>query len=138
MLTATLENLVNRGLPRSVRARELCAQLSGKSVAIVIRDVTRLRVTSTGVTLALTFDELAADATVSGGPLGLLAHDRVGEARHRGVHGGDRARVGHQPLDGRIEIGLDAVRLDAAPRDDPGEQFRQPAGQAAECPVPEQ
>jgi ubiquinone biosynthesis protein UbiJ len=82
MLTATLENLVNRGLPRSVRARELCAQLSGKSVAIVIRDVTRLRVTSTGVTLAVTFDELAAHATVSGGLLGLLALGGAGAQAH--------------------------------------------------------
>ena len=31
MLTATLENLLNRGLPRSPRARQLCAALSGRS-----------------------------------------------------------------------------------------------------------
>ena len=32
MLTATLEKLLNRGLPRSPRARELCAQLAGRSL----------------------------------------------------------------------------------------------------------
>jgi ubiquinone biosynthesis accessory factor UbiJ len=77
MLTTTLENLLNRGLPRSVRARQLCAELSGRSLAIVIRDITRLRVTSTGLTLAVGMEPLAApreaDATLTGGPLGLLA-----------------------------------------------------------------
>jgi ubiquinone biosynthesis protein UbiJ len=73
MLTATLENLLNRGLPRSPRARQLCAELSGRSVAIVVRDIARLRVASTGLTLAVTADEREADATVTGGPLGLLA-----------------------------------------------------------------
>jgi ubiquinone biosynthesis accessory factor UbiJ len=73
MLTATLENLVNRGLPRSLRARQLCAALSGRSIAIVIRDIARLRVSSTGVTLAIALDEREADATLSGGPFTLLA-----------------------------------------------------------------
>ena len=73
MLTATLENLLNRGLPRSVRARELCAELQGRSLAIDIRDIARLRVASNGLQLAVTRDEEPADATVSGGPLGLAA-----------------------------------------------------------------
>jgi ubiquinone biosynthesis protein UbiJ len=73
MLTATLENLINRGLPRSPRARQLCAQLAGSSVAIVIRDIMRLRVISNGATLSVAADELAAQAELSGGPFALLA-----------------------------------------------------------------
>jgi ubiquinone biosynthesis protein UbiJ len=72
MLTATLENLMNRGLPRSPRARQLVARLSGRSVALVAPDVVRLRLTSTGQTLALTRDEAPADATLTGGVLSLL------------------------------------------------------------------
>src|SRR6266699_1781518 len=68
-----LENLVNRGLPRSVRARELCAELAGRSLAVEIRDIARLRVASNGLQLTVTRDEEPADATVSGGPLGVLA-----------------------------------------------------------------
>ena len=73
MLSATLDNLLNRGLPRSPRARQLCAELEGKSVAIEIRDITRLRMTSTGQTLTVTRDEAPADATLAGAPLSLLA-----------------------------------------------------------------
>jgi len=73
MLTATLENLMNRGLPRSPRARQLVASLSGRSVALVVPDVVRLRLTSTGQTLAVTRDDMPADATLTGGVLSLLA-----------------------------------------------------------------
>ncbi len=73
MLTTMLENLLNRGLPRSPRARQLCAGLSGRSVAIVAPDIIRLRVASSGPTLAVTIDDAPADATLSGGVLSLLA-----------------------------------------------------------------
>ncbi len=73
MLTVTLENLLNRGLPRSPRARQLCAALAGRSVALVVPDIVRLRVTSNGQTLAVTGDDAPADATLSGGLLSLLA-----------------------------------------------------------------
>ncbi|MBV8909726.1 MAG: SCP2 sterol-binding domain-containing protein [Gammaproteobacteria bacterium] len=73
MLTATLENLLNRGLPRSFRAREICANLEGRSLALAIPHIARLRLTSTGVTLAASFDAEPADATLTGGPLALLA-----------------------------------------------------------------
>jgi ubiquinone biosynthesis accessory factor UbiJ len=72
-MLATLEKALNRGLPRSVRARELCAELEGRSLAIEIRDIARLRVASNGLQLSVTRDEEPADATVSGGPLGLAA-----------------------------------------------------------------
>src|SRR2546421_12571680 len=68
-----LETLVTRGLPRWVRARELCAELAGCSLAIEIRDIARLRVASNELQLAVTRDQEPADATVSGGPLGVLA-----------------------------------------------------------------
>ena len=93
MMLSTLENLLNRGLPRSPRARALCAELSGRSLAIEIREVARLRVASNGLLLTVTRDDEAADATVSGGPLGLaaLAADvPPGAAQLRGVSiGGD-------------------------------------------------
>jgi ubiquinone biosynthesis protein UbiJ len=73
MLGATLERLLNRALPRSVRARQLTAQLQNRSLAIEVREFTRLRVSSNGVTLAVTADAEPADATLSGGPLALAA-----------------------------------------------------------------
>ena len=73
MLNETLANLLNRGLPRSPRARQLCAELTGKSVAIVIRDLARFRVSSNGQTLGVSRDAGPADATIAGGPLSLLA-----------------------------------------------------------------
>ncbi|HUL19767.1 MAG TPA: SCP2 sterol-binding domain-containing protein [Steroidobacteraceae bacterium] len=72
MLSATLEKLLNRGLPRSPRARELCAQLSGRSLGIELRDMARLRLASNGVTLELAFSNAPADASLSGGPFGFL------------------------------------------------------------------
>jgi ubiquinone biosynthesis protein UbiJ len=73
MLSATLEKLLNRGLPRSPRARQLCAALSGRSVAIVVPDILRLRVSSNGQTLTVLRDDAPADATLRGGALSLLA-----------------------------------------------------------------
>ncbi|MGH8275971.1 MAG: ubiquinone biosynthesis accessory factor UbiJ, partial [Steroidobacteraceae bacterium] len=73
MLTETIGNLLNRGLPRSPRARQLCAELAGRSLAVEVRGIARLRVESTGVTLAVTRSEAQADATLAGGLLGLLA-----------------------------------------------------------------
>ena len=73
MLNETLANLLNRGLPRSPRARQLCAALAGKSVAIVIRDLARFRVSSNGQTFDVSRDASPANATIAGGPLSLLA-----------------------------------------------------------------
>ena len=73
MLSATIEKLLNRGLPRSPRARQLCAQLNGRSVAIELSAITRLHVASTGQTLTVTRGAAPADATIAGGALGLLA-----------------------------------------------------------------
>jgi ubiquinone biosynthesis protein UbiJ len=84
MLTATLENVLNRGLPRSPRAQQLCAELSGRRLAIAIAPVRsgssgQLLVESTGVSVKLstaTPETLASappDATITGGPFSLLA-----------------------------------------------------------------
>jgi ubiquinone biosynthesis accessory factor UbiJ len=73
MVSWTLENLLNRGLPRSLRAREICAELSGRSLALAVPHIARLRLVSTGVTLAVSFNAEPADAMLSGGPLALLA-----------------------------------------------------------------
>jgi ubiquinone biosynthesis protein UbiJ len=80
MLTRTIDNIVNRGLPRSPRARELVAQLKGRSVAIGIDGFARVRVESDGtlVHVATASGPAAADATICGGPLALLALMRPG------------------------------------------------------------
>jgi len=86
MLT-TIANLLNRGLPRSPRARQLCAELAGRSIALVIPGIARLRVASNGQTLSVTRDEAPADATLSGGALSLLALS--GESGQAAVQRGD-------------------------------------------------
>ena len=73
MLTATVENVLNRGLPRSPRAQQLCAELAGRRVAIQVPEVVRWLLESTGNSLRLTRSDLSADAEIVGGPFGLLA-----------------------------------------------------------------
>jgi ubiquinone biosynthesis accessory factor UbiJ len=73
MLTATIENVLNRGLPRSPRAQQLCAELAGRRIAIEAPAMARLLVESTGNSLRVTRGNLPADAEVIGGPLSLLA-----------------------------------------------------------------
>lgn len=85
MLTSTLENVLNRGLPRSPRAQQLCAELAGRRVRIAIAAVPTVYVLveSTGASLklsAITAGTLGSappgappDAIVTGGPLSLLA-----------------------------------------------------------------
>ncbi len=74
MLTSTIENVLNRGLPRSPRARQLCRALQGRRVAIEVTGFTRFIVESTGETLSVTRDATAtAEAELAGGPLSLMA-----------------------------------------------------------------
>ena len=80
MITATLENLLNRGLPRSPRAQQLCAELAGRKVAVAIAGSPRyVLVESTGMSLklsAVSAQVLAStpvEATITGGPFSLLA-----------------------------------------------------------------
>ena len=72
MLTATIENVLNRGLPRSPRAQQLCAELAGRCIAIEAPALARLLVESTGNCLRITRGSLPADAEIIGGPLSLL------------------------------------------------------------------
>jgi ubiquinone biosynthesis accessory factor UbiJ len=81
MLTSTLENVLNRGFPRSPRAQQLCAELAGRKVAVAVASgpMLHILIESTGTSLKLSVvkaEVLAAsppDATVMGGPLSLLA-----------------------------------------------------------------
>jgi ubiquinone biosynthesis accessory factor UbiJ len=80
MLTATIENVLNRGLPRSPRAQALCAELAGRRVCVEIDAISRVLVESTGVSLKVVspvspevLRESPPGATISGGPFGLLA-----------------------------------------------------------------
>ena len=55
MLTSTLENVLNRGLPRSPRAQQLCAELAGRRVGIRVASLPSayVLVESTGTSLKL-------------------------------------------------------------------------------------
>ena len=78
MLTSTLENVLNRGLPRSPRAQQLCAELAGRRLLVAVTGL-QVLVESTGVSLKLSVVSPQAlvsappEATVTGGPLSLLA-----------------------------------------------------------------
>jgi ubiquinone biosynthesis protein UbiJ len=74
MLTSAIENVLNRGLPRSPRARQLCKELQGHRVGVEVIGFTRWLIESTGDTLRVTRDtETPAEADLAGGPLSLLA-----------------------------------------------------------------
>ena len=72
MLRSTLENLLNRGLPRSVRAGQLCTELDGRRLAVEAPGLGRLLIESTGTSLHLRRGSETADASIVGGPLSLL------------------------------------------------------------------
>lgn len=76
MLAATLENLLNRGLPRSPRAQQLCLELAGRRLAIDAGPLMRVVVESNGDSLKLSLGSGEADAQVRGGPFSLLALGR--------------------------------------------------------------
>ena len=84
MLTSTIENVLNRGLPRSPRAQQLCAELAGRRVVVAIAptelgNAAHILVESTGASLKLslikeeTLTSSPRDATVIGGPFSLLS-----------------------------------------------------------------
>lgn len=73
MLTSTIENVLNRGLPRSPRAQQLCAELTGRRIAIEAPALARVLVESTGTSLRITRGPTPADAEIIGGPLSLLS-----------------------------------------------------------------
>jgi ubiquinone biosynthesis accessory factor UbiJ len=110
MLTATLGNLLNRGLPRSFRAREICAGLHGRSLALSMPDIARLRLASTGVTLAASFDAEPADATLTGGPLAMLA--LLGASALPTLQRGQVAISGDAEIAGKFRELLELLRPD--------------------------
>ena len=76
MFTQAIENLLNRGLPGSPRARTLAAELAGRRLAVDVRGFGRVLVESKGDMLSLrrvSAGEGGADAEVRGGPLSLLS-----------------------------------------------------------------
>jgi len=77
MLTQSIENLLNRNLPRSPRAQELCESLKGKSVRIEAHGLGwRLDCESLGSSLKLTKSAAAArepDAGIAGSLISLAA-----------------------------------------------------------------
>ena len=83
MLVSALENLLNRGLPRSVRARALCAELEGRRLAVEAPGLGRVLIGSSGATLTVRRGEEPAEASLSGGPLSLgilgigLSHEPI-------------------------------------------------------------
>jgi ubiquinone biosynthesis accessory factor UbiJ len=109
-----LENLLNRGLPRSPRARQLCAELGGRSIVIAIRDIAQLRVTSSGQTLhiALVGTEAAAtaDATLTGGPLSLL--ELAGPSAQAVLQRGDVSITGDSEVAEKLRELLKLLRPD--------------------------
>jgi ubiquinone biosynthesis accessory factor UbiJ len=90
MLISTLEKLLNRGLPRSPRAQQLCAELAGRKLHIEVQGFGRLLLESDGLTLHLsgnadpapvptsaaaapTASPADSDAILRGGPFSLLS-----------------------------------------------------------------
>jgi ubiquinone biosynthesis protein UbiJ len=81
MLTATLENLLTRGLPRSPRAQQLCSELAGRTLSVNVEGFVAVLVSSTGYSLRLArrpssgpddSPQAVSDAEISGGPVSLL------------------------------------------------------------------
>jgi ubiquinone biosynthesis accessory factor UbiJ len=75
MLTQSIENLLNRNLPRSPRAQELCAQLSGQRVRIEARGLGWVLVAECLATsIRLTKNDMeAVAAEISGSLMSLSA-----------------------------------------------------------------
>lgn len=110
MLTETIGNLLNRGLPRSVRAQQLCAELAGRSLALEVRGLGRLRLESDGTRLAVTPGAAAADAELSVGPLGLLA--LAGAGAQAAVQRGEAGMSGDGEIAARFRELLTLLKPD--------------------------
>jgi ubiquinone biosynthesis protein UbiJ len=89
MLTQAIENLLNRNLPRSPRALELCAALSGKTVRVDAQPLgwtLVIEALGTSVRLAKVAGDREADARISGSLMSLaqLAGPEPEEVIRRG------------------------------------------------------
>lgn len=111
MLSETLGNLLNRGLPRSVRARQLTAELAGRSLALEVRGLGRLRLESNGAVLTITGGGgAAADAGLAVGPLGLLA--LAGAGAQAAVQRGEAVLSGDAEIAGKFRELLTLLKPD--------------------------
>ncbi|HUA87795.1 MAG TPA: SCP2 sterol-binding domain-containing protein [Steroidobacteraceae bacterium] len=111
MLLGTLEQLLNRGLPRSIRARQLCAELSGRTLAIEARDLARLLLRSNGVTLELRHGTGPADATLAGGAVSLVR--LMGERARDPLQQGEVTLAGDTEVAQQFQELLKLLRPDA-------------------------
>lgn len=89
MLTQAIENLLNRNLPRSPRALELCEALKGKTVRIDAQPLgwtLLIEALGTSVRLTKNADEREPDARIAGGLMSLaqLAGPEPEEVIRRG------------------------------------------------------
>ena len=89
LIESLIENVLNRALPRSIRAQQLCRELEGRRIGVSVAGFGRWMVESTGVTLKVTRASAQAggeyagaregpagestDAEISGGVVSLLA-----------------------------------------------------------------
>jgi ubiquinone biosynthesis protein UbiJ len=74
MLLASIENILNRSLPRSLRAQALAAALAGRSLAVAITGMGPVVISSTGERIRVERGSgQPADASISTGPFSLLA-----------------------------------------------------------------
>jgi ubiquinone biosynthesis protein UbiJ len=111
MLSEAIGNLLNRALPRSERARQLCAELAGHSLALEVRGVGRLRLESNGAQLNATPGAAAADAELSAGPLSLLA--LAGDDAQAALQRGDATIAGDGEIAAKFRELLHLLRPDA-------------------------
>jgi ubiquinone biosynthesis protein UbiJ len=110
VLPETLGNLLNRGLPRSARARQLCAELAARSLSLEVRGLGSLRIESNGATLSVTAGAADADAFLSVGPLGLFS--LAGDDAQRALQRGDASISGDAEVAARFRELLRLLRPD--------------------------
>ncbi len=72
-MITSIQELLNRGLPRSPRAQALCAQLEHRTLGVRILGVGRWVLQSNGTTLQIGRSDAVTDAGLVGGVVGLLA-----------------------------------------------------------------
>jgi len=100
MLTQSIENLLNRNLPRSPRAQELCESLKGKSVRVEAHGLGwRLDCESLGSSLKLT-----RSATVTREPDAGIAGSLMSLAALAGSHPEEVIQRGNVSIHGDAEV----------------------------------
>jgi ubiquinone biosynthesis accessory factor UbiJ len=99
MLLSTLESNLNRNIAASSAARSLCARLKGKSMRVRLTGLpTEFVLRADGDCIRLTSgNDVAADASISGSPLGLfnLATQQARSTSGSSVHIEGDAEVAH-------------------------------------------